>query len=129
MSESPTTNDTGKRRSKSLTFGYLYDFRRFPGDETPIETMYARTLDLIEWTESVGFGGAWVPEHHGAPDGYQPLPQWLGQTRAPAPVKPVRVHGRGVREREERRGVPVPARRPHPPRRAQRRHPHRWQGR
>src|SRR4051812_46971905 len=22
-----------------------------------------------------------------APDGYQPLPQWLGQTRAPAPVK------------------------------------------
>ena len=74
MSESPTTNDTGKRRSRSLTFGYLYDFRRFPGDETPIETMYARTLDLIEWTESVGFGGAWVPEHHGAPDGYQPAP-------------------------------------------------------
>jgi aldose sugar dehydrogenase len=27
------------------------------------------------------------PEGSLAPDGYQPLPQWLGQTRAPKPVK------------------------------------------
>ena len=27
------------------------------------------------------------PGESAAPDGYQPLPQWLGQTRAPAPAK------------------------------------------
>ena len=26
------------------------------------------------WTESAGFGGAWIPEHHAAPDGYMPSP-------------------------------------------------------
>jgi glucose/arabinose dehydrogenase len=31
--------------------------------------------------------GQQPPGESAAPDGYQPLPQWLGQTRAPAPVK------------------------------------------
>src|ERR1700741_818129 len=31
-------------------------------------------LDLIAWTEGAGFAGAWIPEHHGAEDGYMPSP-------------------------------------------------------
>src|SRR5262249_26217312 len=31
--------------------------------------------------------GQQPPGESAAPDGYQPLPQWLGQTRAPAPAK------------------------------------------
>jgi alkanesulfonate monooxygenase SsuD/methylene tetrahydromethanopterin reductase-like flavin-dependent oxidoreductase (luciferase family) len=57
-----------------LTFGYLYDFRNPPQWERPWADLYAETLDFIAWTESLGFGGAWVPEHHGAEDGYAPSP-------------------------------------------------------
>ena len=31
--------------------------------------------------------GQQPPGESAAPDGYQPLPQWLGQTRAPTPAK------------------------------------------
>src|SRR5438034_6799009 len=31
--------------------------------------------------------GQQPPGESAAPDGYQPLPQWLGQTRAPVPAK------------------------------------------
>src|SRR5688500_535383 len=31
--------------------------------------------------------GQQPPGERAAPDGYQPLPAWLGQTRAPAPAK------------------------------------------
>src|SRR4026209_1146562 len=31
--------------------------------------------------------GQQPPGESAAPDGYQPLPAWLGQTRAPAPAK------------------------------------------
>ena len=31
--------------------------------------------------------GQQPPGESAAPDGYQPLPQWLGQTRAPMPAK------------------------------------------
>lgn len=57
-----------------LTFGYLYDFRRPPGCPRDFRQIYAETLDLISWSEQAGFGGAWVPEHHAAPDGYMPSP-------------------------------------------------------
>jgi alkanesulfonate monooxygenase SsuD/methylene tetrahydromethanopterin reductase-like flavin-dependent oxidoreductase (luciferase family) len=57
-----------------LTFGYLYDFRNPPAWEAPWADLYAQTLDVIAWTESAGFAGAWVPEHHGADDGYVPSP-------------------------------------------------------
>ncbi|MGC5165009.1 LLM class flavin-dependent oxidoreductase [Rhodococcus sp. DT1] len=60
--------------TRKLTFGYLYDFRNPPAWERPWSDLYAETLDVIAWTESVGFTGAWVPEHHGADDGYQPSP-------------------------------------------------------
>jgi len=60
--------------TSKLTFGYLYDFRN-PGEwKKPWAQLYAETLDFIAWTESIGFEGAWVPEHHGAEDGYAPSP-------------------------------------------------------
>lgn len=57
-----------------LTFGYLYDFRNPQPWRRPWTELYAETLDTIAWTESIGFHGAWVPEHHGAEDGYMPSP-------------------------------------------------------
>lgn len=60
--------------TKKLTFGYLYDFRNPRPWHRPWAELYAETLDFISWSESVGFEGAWVPEHHGAEDGYVPAP-------------------------------------------------------
>ncbi|MBS9376088.1 LLM class flavin-dependent oxidoreductase [Rhodococcus sp. B50] len=57
-----------------LDFGYLYDFRNPRHCERPWSDVYAETLDVIAWSETVGFSGAWVPEHHNAGDGYQPAP-------------------------------------------------------
>jgi len=60
--------------TRKLTFGYLCDFRNPQQWRRPWADLYAETLDFIAWTESVGFAGAWVPEHHGAEDGYMPSP-------------------------------------------------------
>ncbi len=57
-----------------LTFGYLYDFRNPEQWRRPWADLYAETLEFIAWTEGIGFEGAWVPEHHGADDGYMPSP-------------------------------------------------------
>lgn len=57
-----------------LTFGYLYDFRNPVEWRKPWEQHYAETLDVIVETERLGFGGAWVPEHHLSSDGYIPSP-------------------------------------------------------
>lgn len=57
-----------------LSFGYLYDFRNPAQWRRPWADLYAETLEFIRWSESVGFEGAWVPEHHGAEDGYVPAP-------------------------------------------------------
>jgi alkanesulfonate monooxygenase SsuD/methylene tetrahydromethanopterin reductase-like flavin-dependent oxidoreductase (luciferase family) len=58
----------------TLTFGYLYDFRNPQQWHRPWNDVYAETLDVVAWSETVGFGGAWVPEHHGADDGCLPTP-------------------------------------------------------
>lgn len=57
-----------------LSFGYLYDFRNPDQWRRPWTDVYNETLDLVAWSESAGFQGAWVPEHHGADDGYLPAP-------------------------------------------------------
>jgi alkanesulfonate monooxygenase SsuD/methylene tetrahydromethanopterin reductase-like flavin-dependent oxidoreductase (luciferase family) len=57
-----------------MTFGYLYDFRNPPPWRRPWADLYAETLEFITWSESMGFEGAWVPEHHAAADGYAPSP-------------------------------------------------------
>lgn len=60
-----------------LTFGYLYDFRNPPQWRRNWHELYVEILDFAAWTETVGFDGAWVPEHHGAEDGYCPAPNVL----------------------------------------------------
>ncbi|MBU6267723.1 MAG: LLM class flavin-dependent oxidoreductase [Sphingomonadales bacterium] len=57
-----------------LGFGYLYDFRNPAWAGTSSEDLYGQILDAVAWTESAGFTGAWVPEHHLAEDGYMPSP-------------------------------------------------------
>lgn len=57
-----------------LTFGYVYDFRNPRQWQRSWPGLYAETLEFITWTESLGFDGAWVPEHHGCEDGYVPSP-------------------------------------------------------
>jgi alkanesulfonate monooxygenase SsuD/methylene tetrahydromethanopterin reductase-like flavin-dependent oxidoreductase (luciferase family) len=66
-----TSGDTAKPK---LSFGYLYDFRNPDQWRRPWADVYAETLDLVAWSETAGFEGAWVPEHHGADDGYLPSP-------------------------------------------------------
>ena len=57
-----------------LTFGFIYDFRNPPDWPRTPEQLYAETLDVIVETERLGFGGAWMPEHHLADDDYLPSP-------------------------------------------------------
>jgi alkanesulfonate monooxygenase SsuD/methylene tetrahydromethanopterin reductase-like flavin-dependent oxidoreductase (luciferase family) len=60
-----------------LTFGFLYDLRNPPAWRKPWQQLYAETLDIVAWSESAGFHGAWIPEHHGADDGYIPAPNLM----------------------------------------------------
>ncbi|MEJ7926722.1 LLM class flavin-dependent oxidoreductase [Sphingobium sp. AN641] len=57
-----------------LTFGYLYDFRNPPQWRRPWADVYKEAIDVAVWSEGIGFGGAWVPEHHLSSDGYLPSP-------------------------------------------------------
>lgn len=57
-----------------LTFGYLYDFRNPAQWQRPSADLYSEILDVVAWSETAGFTGAWVPEHHRAEDGYIPSP-------------------------------------------------------
>ncbi len=58
----------------TLSFGYIYDLRNPAQWRRPWVEHYADTLDFIAWSESAGFTGAWIPEHHMADDGYVPSP-------------------------------------------------------
>lgn len=58
----------------NMTFGYLYDFRNPEPWRRPPETLYREILDVVAETETLGFEGAWVPEHHLAEDDYMPSP-------------------------------------------------------
>lgn len=57
-----------------MSFGYLYDFRNPAQWQRPATDVYAEILDVAAWSETVGFTGAWVPEHHRAEDSYMPSP-------------------------------------------------------
>ena len=57
-----------------LSFGYIYDMRNPQQWSRPPEDLYADMLDIIVETERLGFGSAWIPEHHLAEDGYVPSP-------------------------------------------------------
>jgi alkanesulfonate monooxygenase SsuD/methylene tetrahydromethanopterin reductase-like flavin-dependent oxidoreductase (luciferase family) len=57
-----------------VDFGYLYDFRNPAEWHRDWSALYSETIDAAVMTESLGFTGAWVPEHHFAEDGYIPTP-------------------------------------------------------
>lgn len=59
---------------RPLTFGYLFDFRNPSQWQQPFDRLYAENLDIIAAIEHMGFGGAWLPEHHLDRDGYMPSP-------------------------------------------------------
>lgn len=58
----------------STTFGLWYDFRN-PGPEAPdFESFYESVINQIVAAEDLGFGSAWLTEHHFCDDGYTPSP-------------------------------------------------------
>jgi alkanesulfonate monooxygenase SsuD/methylene tetrahydromethanopterin reductase-like flavin-dependent oxidoreductase (luciferase family) len=74
----------------TLSFGYLYDFRNPEQWRRPWNAVYEETLDVVAWSETAGFRGAWVPEHHGADDGYMPTPN-LALAAIAARTKSIRI--------------------------------------
>jgi alkanesulfonate monooxygenase SsuD/methylene tetrahydromethanopterin reductase-like flavin-dependent oxidoreductase (luciferase family) len=83
-----------KTLNNKLTFGYLYDFRNPQQWQRPAPELYAQTLDIIAWSETVGFDGAWVPEHHCAEDAYIPSPM-MALAAIAARTKSIRI-GSGI---------------------------------
>jgi alkanesulfonate monooxygenase SsuD/methylene tetrahydromethanopterin reductase-like flavin-dependent oxidoreductase (luciferase family) len=57
-----------------VRFGLWYDFRNPGPDAPPFEDLYESILDQIVAAEDMGFGSAWLTEHHFADDGYTPSP-------------------------------------------------------
>lgn len=60
-----------------LTFGFIYDFRNPSDWPRPLPQLYSETLDVMVETERLGFGAAWLPEHHLAADDYVPSPMMV----------------------------------------------------
>jgi alkanesulfonate monooxygenase SsuD/methylene tetrahydromethanopterin reductase-like flavin-dependent oxidoreductase (luciferase family) len=61
-----------------VRFGYGFDFRNPAAWRRPYADVYAEHLEFIALTESLGFGGVWLAEHHGIDDGYLPSPLVVG---------------------------------------------------
>lgn len=61
-----------------LRFGYGFDFRNPKQWFKPWHQFYSDLIDFIVWTESKGFEGVWLAEHHGIEDGYLPSPLTVG---------------------------------------------------
>jgi len=55
-----------------LRFGLWVDFRNPPQWHRPYKDLYAETLELITWGESIGYDDLWLSEHHFVDDGYSP---------------------------------------------------------
>jgi alkanesulfonate monooxygenase SsuD/methylene tetrahydromethanopterin reductase-like flavin-dependent oxidoreductase (luciferase family) len=75
-----------------ITFGYIYDFRNPPRWQQPWIDYYAEVIDLIAWSEEIGFTNAWIPEHHLADDGYMPSPLVM-MTAIAARTKTLKIGG------------------------------------
>jgi alkanesulfonate monooxygenase SsuD/methylene tetrahydromethanopterin reductase-like flavin-dependent oxidoreductase (luciferase family) len=55
-----------------LRFGLWVDFRNPPQWRRPYKDLYAETLEMIAWAESIGYHDVWLSEHHFVDDGYSP---------------------------------------------------------
>jgi alkanesulfonate monooxygenase SsuD/methylene tetrahydromethanopterin reductase-like flavin-dependent oxidoreductase (luciferase family) len=56
------------------TFGLWYDLRNPPQWHQPLGPLYRESIDQAVWAESLGFGSAWVSEHHFTEDNYASSP-------------------------------------------------------
>jgi alkanesulfonate monooxygenase SsuD/methylene tetrahydromethanopterin reductase-like flavin-dependent oxidoreductase (luciferase family) len=58
----------------SIRFGYGFDMRNPEPWRKPWADHYRETLELIAWSEGLGFEQVCIAEHHGDEDGYCPSP-------------------------------------------------------
>lgn len=64
-------------------FGLYYDFRNPGFAKKSFARVYAETIEQAAWAErELGFGSAWISEHHLAVDGYTPSPLTLAAALA-----------------------------------------------
>lgn len=89
MSEASRTKPTGGSGAASDSplqlprFGLYYDFRNPAFAGRSFARLYAETLEQAAWAErELGFGSAWISEHHLAVDGYTPSPLALAAALA-----------------------------------------------
>lgn len=54
----------GSSVPRSLTFGYLHDYQMPVSSRLTRPDLYTDTLEAITWSETAGFSGTWVPQHH-----------------------------------------------------------------
>ena len=73
-----------------MRFGLTTDFRNFPGSGKSSATVYAETIDLFAWAETLGFGAAYVFEHHFTDDDYMSSPM-VAATAIAARTKQMRI--------------------------------------
>lgn len=58
----------------TVRFGLWYDFRNPGPAARDFESFYEATLEQVVAAEEMGFGSAWLTEHHFCDDGYTPSP-------------------------------------------------------
>jgi len=73
-----------------MRFGLTTDFRNMPGAGKTSATVYAETLELFTYAETLGFSAAYVFEHHFTDDGYMSSPM-VAATAIAARTKTMRV--------------------------------------
>jgi len=56
------------------SFGLWYDFRNPARWRQPLGALYRDSVDQIVWAEQLGFGSAWLSEHHFSDDDYASSP-------------------------------------------------------
>ena len=56
-------------------FGVCYDFRNPPGSGIDTPSLFAESIEQVEWLDRIGADQVWFTEHHFIDDGY--LPSWI----------------------------------------------------
>ena len=56
-------------------FGVVYDYRNPPDSGLDHPSLYAQSIEQVEWLDGLGLDHVWFTEHHFVDDGY--LPAWI----------------------------------------------------
>jgi alkanesulfonate monooxygenase SsuD/methylene tetrahydromethanopterin reductase-like flavin-dependent oxidoreductase (luciferase family) len=73
-----------------MRFGLTTDFRNPAGSGKSSAKVYAETIELFTWAETLGFGAAYIFEHHFTDDDYMPSPM-VAATAIAARTKQMRI--------------------------------------